>query len=162
MADRNICDVELLGSMSEDTNVLIEENGSLKKLNLKNEIDNKINNAVNEINTKLDTLEEFTSQCQISSHILGLKAHKYGKICILNFDLSSTIGSGWIGSSQNAHIISPYMPLFDTPIIIGGVSTYSDNSKPIKLEYKTSGLLYGYMDTALSSQITMQIIYFTA
>ena len=52
MADRNICDVELLDSMSENTNVLIEENGSLKKLNLKDEIDNNILIAKNEIEAK--------------------------------------------------------------------------------------------------------------
>lgn len=47
MADRNICDVELLSSMSENTNVIVEENGVLSKLNLNDEIDNKITTAIN-------------------------------------------------------------------------------------------------------------------
>lgn len=38
MADKNICNVELLNSMSENTNVIIDENGVLKKLNLYKEI----------------------------------------------------------------------------------------------------------------------------
>ena len=42
MAEKNICSVDTIESMSDVTNVLVDENGSLRKMNLKAEFD-KIN-----------------------------------------------------------------------------------------------------------------------
>lgn len=39
MAEKNICGVNIIESMSDATNVLVEENGNLRKLNLKTELD---------------------------------------------------------------------------------------------------------------------------
>lgn len=46
MANKNICDVDLLQSMSKNTNVIVDENGKVNKLNLYNEF--------NTVNTKID------------------------------------------------------------------------------------------------------------
>ncbi len=39
MANKNICTVDTLGSATENTNVIAEENGTLVRLNLKTEFD---------------------------------------------------------------------------------------------------------------------------
>lgn len=52
MADKNICEVSLLDSMTENTNVLVEENGTLNKLNLNNELntlDNKLSETIGQL-----------------------------------------------------------------------------------------------------------------
>lgn len=56
MADRNICNVDILETMTEDTNVIVEENGALNKFNIYNEfntVNTKINNEIDAVNTKL-------------------------------------------------------------------------------------------------------------
>lgn len=65
MSERNICTVDLLDSISNKTNVLVEENGALNRLNLKNElnlinnnlltiVDNNYTELDNKINNELD------------------------------------------------------------------------------------------------------------
>ena len=58
MANRNICDVDTLSTMSENTNVIVEENGVLNKLNLQNEIDNKINTHLEQIANQIADQEK--------------------------------------------------------------------------------------------------------
>lgn len=54
MANKNICDVDLLQSMSKNTNVIVDENGKVNKLNLYNEFDN--------VNKSIDTVNENIAQ----------------------------------------------------------------------------------------------------
>lgn len=59
MADRNICEVSLLDSITESTNVLVEENGVLNKLNLYDEINplkDEISNVKNQLNAQIQSI----------------------------------------------------------------------------------------------------------
>ena len=56
MAERNICSVDLLQTMSENTNVIVDENGTLNKLNIYNEfnhVNTKIDNEIDTVNTNM-------------------------------------------------------------------------------------------------------------
>ena len=47
MATQNICDVEKITELTDNTNVIVEQNGSLKKFNIKSEFD-EVNSNLND------------------------------------------------------------------------------------------------------------------
>lgn len=57
MADKNICTVDTISSMSNNTNVLVDENGALRRLNLKAELDNYSSDVMH----KSDVVDNLTS-----------------------------------------------------------------------------------------------------
>lgn len=49
MADKNICTIESLASSSNNTNMIVEENGSLHRLNLNDAVSEHVNNMKSEV-----------------------------------------------------------------------------------------------------------------
>ena len=73
MADKNICEVSQLDSMTENTNVLVEENGSLNKLNLHGEL-NELKTGIENITykvTKSKVIQIAVSDIQMTASTRG-------------------------------------------------------------------------------------------
>lgn len=66
MADKNLCTVELLDSATINTNVIVEENGELGRLNLQTEL-GAIDEQIAELNSNITT---------INSNIITLNTNK--------------------------------------------------------------------------------------
>lgn len=57
MSIKNICEVDLLTTMTKNTNVIVEENGNLRRMNLEKEIDT-ITQTINGIKLEITTLKK--------------------------------------------------------------------------------------------------------
>ena len=57
MSIKNICEVDLLTTMTENTNTIVEENGNLRRVNLAKEIDT-ITQTINGIKLEITTLKK--------------------------------------------------------------------------------------------------------
>jgi hypothetical protein len=68
MATKNICEVDLLSCMTENTNAIVEENGSLRRVNLNDLIVNSNDSIMNSVVGFMDVSKNIYSTTDENSH----------------------------------------------------------------------------------------------
>lgn len=123
MANRNICDVDTLSTMSENTNVIVEENGLLNKLNLQNEIDNKINTHFG--STDISAIGDGTPSGAISELNTNLGVYKGISSSVISVASGTDTVLATLSVEAGVYIVTAYCYFNDASSTVAGGRTIS-------------------------------------
>jgi hypothetical protein len=139
MSTKNICEVDLMATMSEGTNAIVEENGNLRRVNLTKEFD-ELNTKIEEIQTKTNMIHDF-AECR-TSYSTDYSTYKY--ICfyqndtntsLFNEDIATFNGNGLITINQNMRALININ-------VVGSTSTNDDKRLWMSLNNYSTGESY--------------------